>query len=309
MINRAIIRSKVIQLVYAYHSNGHRNLNSAEKELLFSLSKAYDLYQFLLVLMIEITEKEAALLEWGKSKRSPSAEELSPNMKFVNNLFIAQLRANNQLVAYRENEKRTWKNDSSILKSLTEQIKESSVYKQYMSDSEQTFEGDRDFWRKIYKSLFYHNEVIDDILEDMSLYWNDDKEIVDTFVFKTIKRLKQEEGPAAELLPEFSNPTDREYAIKLFHKTLLNIDYYSDLIREQVRNWDFDRIASMDIAIMQTAVAEMISFGDIPLCVTLNEYVELAKIFSTPRSASFVNGTLDKIAQRLVDERKILKIK
>ncbi|MFA6831842.1 MAG: transcription antitermination factor NusB [Bacteroidaceae bacterium] len=309
MINRAIIRSKVIQLVYAYHSNGHRNLNSAEKELLFSLSKAYDLYQFLLVLMIEITEKEVALIDWGKSKRSPSAEELSPNMKFVNNLFIAQLQSNKQLVAYRENEKRSWKNDSSILKTLTEEIKESSVYKQYMSDSEQTFEGDRDFWRKIYKSLFYHNEVIDDILEDMSLYWNDDKEIVDTFVFKTIKRLKQEEGENAELLPEFSNPTDRDYAIKLFHKTLLNIDYYSDLIKEQVRNWDFDRIASMDIAIMQTAVAEMISFGDIPLCVTLNEYVELAKIFSTPRSASFVNGTLDKIAQRLVDERKILKIK
>jgi len=309
MINRAIIRSKVIQLVYAYHSNGHRNLNSAEKELLFSLSKAYDLYQFLLVLMIEITEKEVALIDWGKSKRSPSAEELSPNMKFVNNLFIAQLQSNKQLVAYRENEKRSWKNDSSVLKTLTEEIKESSVYKQYMSDSEQTFEGDRDFWRKIYKSLFYHNEVIDDILEDMSLYWNDDKEIVDTFVFKTIKRLKQEEGENAELLPEFSNPTDRDYAIKLFHKTLLNIDYYSDLIKEQVRNWDFDRIASMDIAIMQTAVAEMISFGDIPLCVTLNEYVELAKIFSTPRSASFVNGTLDKIAQRLVDERKILKIK
>jgi len=309
MINRAIIRSKVIQLVYAYHSNGHRNLNSAEKELLFSLSRAYDLYQFLLVLMVEITEQEAALIEKGKSKRSPSADELSPNMKFVNNLFILQLQANKQLVEYRQDQKRTWKNDSFILKTLTEQIKETSVYKQYMSDSEQTFEEDRDLWRKIYKSLFYHNDAIDEALEDMSLYWNDDKEIVDTFVFKTIKRLKQEDAEKAELLPEYSNPTDREYAIKLFHKTLLNIEYYSDLIKEQVRNWDFDRIAIMDIAIMQTAVAEIISFGDIPLSVSLNEYVELAKIFSTPRSAGFVNGTLDKIAQRLVDERKILKIK
>ena len=309
MINRAIIRSKVIQLVYAYHSNGHRNLNSAEKELLFSLSKAYDLYQFLLVLMIEITEQEAAVIAKGMSKRSASHEELFPNSKFINNLFISQLQVNKQLVEYRENQKRTWTNDSSILKTLTEQIKESNAYKQYMSDSEQNFEGDRDFWRKIYKSLFYHNEIIDDALEDMSLYWNDDKEIVDTFVFKTIKRLKQEDGANAPLLSEFSNATDRDYAIKLFHKTLINIDYYSDLIKEQVRNWDFDRIATMDIAIMQTAVAEMISFGDIPLSVSLNEYVELAKIFSTPRSAGFVNGTLDKIAQRLVDERKILKIK
>lgn len=309
MINRAIIRSKVIQLVYAYHSNGHRNLNSAEKELLFSLSKAYDLYQFLLVLMIEITEQEAAVIAKGMSKKSASHEELFPNSKFINNLFIAQLQVNKQLVKYRENQKRTWTSDSSILKTLTEQIKESNAYKQYMSDSEQNFEGDRDFWRKIYKSLFYHNEIIDDALEDMSLYWNDDKEIVDTFVFKTIKRFKQEDGANAPLLSEFSNPTDRDFAIKLFHKTLLNIAYYSDLIKEQVRNWDFDRIATMDIAIMQTAVAEMISFGDIPLSVSLNEYVELAKIFSTPRSAGFVNGTLDKIAQRLVDERKIFKIK
>lgn len=176
-----------------------------------------------------------------------------------------------------------------------------------MGSDDDSYDADRELWRKIYRTLIQSNEDLDAILEEKSLYWNDDKEIVDTFVIKTIKRFDPANKANQELLPEFKDEEDRDFAVKLFRATILNADSYQRYMSETSRNWDFSRLAYMDVVIMQIAIAEMLTFPNIPLSVTINEYVELAKLYSTPRSGGYINGMLDAIARYLIETGKMLK--
>ena len=307
MINRVLIRLKIVQIVYAYYQNGGKNLDTAEKELFFSLSKAYDLYNYLLLLMVEVTKQANKKLNAAKNKLIPTKEELFPNTKFVENRFIAQLEVNKQLLDFAGNQKKTWENEADFVKSLCEQIMESDIYKEYMASETSSYEEDREVWRKIYKKIIFNNAELDQVLEDQSLYWNDDKEIVDTFVLKTIKRFEEKNGAKQELLPEFKDDEDQDFARRLFRRAILNSDYYRHLISENTKNWDLDRVAFMDVIIMQIALAEVLSFPNIPVSVSLNEYVEIAKLYSTPKSGGFINGTLDGIVNQLKKENKQTK--
>ena len=307
MINRVLIRLKIVQIVYAFYQNGGKNLDTAEKELFFSLSKAYDMYNYLLLLMVEITKQAERKQSAAKNKLLPTAEELYPNTKFVDNRFIAQLEMNKQLLEFSETQKKTWDNEAEFVKGLCEKIMDSDIYKEYMASETSSYEEDRELWRKIYKRIIFNNDELDQVLEDQSLYWNDDKEIVDTFVLKTIKRFDEKNGAKQELLPEFKDEDDQDFARRLFRRTILNADYYRHLISENTRNWDLDRVAFMDVIIMQIALAEILSFPNIPVSVTLNEYVEIAKLYSTPKSGSFINGTLDGIVNVLKKENKLTK--
>ena len=307
MINRVLIRLKIVQIVYAYYQNGGKNLDTAEKELFFSLSKAYDMYNYLLLLMVEITKQAERKQSAAKNKLLPTAEELYPNTKFVDNRFIAQLEVNKQLLEFSETQKKTWENESEFVKRLCEVIMNSDIYKEYMECATSSYEEDRELWRKIYKRIIFNNYELDQVLEDQSLYWNDDKEIVDTFVLKTIKRFEEENGADQPLLPEFKDDEDQDFARRLFRRSILNAEYYRHLISENTRNWDLDRVALMDIIIMQIALAEILSFPNIPISVTFNEYVEIAKLYSTPKSGSFINGTLDGIVKALKEENKLTK--
>lgn len=308
MINRVLIRLKIVQIVYAYYQNGSKNLDTAEKELFFSLQKAYDLYNYLLLLMVEVTRYAARRIDAGKNKLAPTKEELKPQMKFVQNKFVAQLSGNKQLLAFVETQKKTWDNEPEFIKSLYDKIVDSDIYKEYMNlTTSSSYADDRELWRKLYKTFIFNNEALDALLEDQSLYWNDDKEIVDTFVLKTIKRFDEINGEEQALLPEFKDDEDREFASRLFRRTILNMDYYRHLIGENTKNWDLDRIAFMDIVIMQIALAEILSFPNIPVSVSLNEYVEIAKLYSTAKSGGFINGTLDGIVNQLKKDGKLLK--
>lgn len=307
MINRVLIRLKIVQIVYAYYQNNSKNLDTAEKELFFSLSKAYDLYNYLLLLMVELTKYANKRISAGKNKYRPTREEMLPSMKFVENRFIAQLEVNKQLLEFCSNQKRTWDNDTDFLKKLFDKISASDIYKEYMESPDSSYAEDREFWRKVYKNFIFNNEELDQVLEDQSLYWNDDKEIIDTFVLKTIKRFDEKEGANQELLPEFKDDEDRDYARRLFRRTILNADYYRHLISDNTRNWDLDRVAFMDVVIMQIALAEILSFPNIPISVSLNEYVEIAKLYSTSKSGGFINGTLDGIVNQLKKEGKLTK--
>ena len=307
MINRVLIRLKIVQIIYAYYQNGGKNLDTAEKELFFSLSKAYDLYNYLLLLMVEVTKQANKKLNAAKNKLIPTKEELFPNTKFVENRFIAQLEVNKQLLDFAGNQKKTWANEADFVKSLCEQIMESDIYKEYMASETSSYEEDREVWRKIYKKIIFNNAELDQVLEDQSLYWNDDKEIVDTFVLKTIKRFEEKNGAKQELLPEFKDDEDQDFARRLFRRAILNSDYYRHLISENTKNWDLDRVAFMDVIIMQIALAEVLSFPNIPVSVSLNEYVEIAKLYSTPKSGGFINGTLDGIVNQLKKENKLTK--
>ena len=307
MINRVLIRLKIVQIVYAYYQNGGKNLDTAEKELFFSLSKAYDMYNYLLLLMVEITKQAERKQSAAKNKLLPTEEELHPNTKFVDNRFIAQLEVNKQLLEFSETQKKTWENESEFVKRLCEVIMNSDIYKEYMECATSSYEEDRELWRKIYKRIIFNNYELDQVLEDQSLYWNDDKEIVDTFVLKTIKRFEEENGADQPLLPEFKDDEDQDFARRLFRRSILNAEYYRHRISENTRNWDLDRVALMDIIIMQIALAEILSFPNIPISVTFNEYVEIAKLYSTPKSGSFINGTLDGIVKALKEENKLTK--
>lgn len=307
MINRALIRLKVVQIVYAYYQNGGKNLDTAEKELFFSLNKAYDLYNYLLLLMVEVTKYAEKCVLAGKSKMRPTPEELNPNMKFIENRFVAQLECNEQLCAFTETQKKSWDNDEEFVKSFYEKIQETEYYQEYMADPYRSYEADRELWRKIYKNLIFNNPELDALLEEQSLYWNDDKEIVDTFVLKTIKRFDVKLGAKQPLLPEYKDEEDQEYARRLFRRTILNADYYRHLMMENTRNWNLDRVAFMDLIIMQIALAEILSFPNIPVSVSLNESVELAKLYSTPKSPGFINGMLDAIVNQLKKEGKLTK--
>ena len=307
MINRVLIRLKIVQIVYAYYQNGGKNLDTAEKELFFSLSKAYDLYNYLLLSMVEVTKQANKRLNAAKNKLVPTKEELFPNTKFVENRFIAQLEVNKQLLEFSNNQKKTWENEADFVKTLCDKILESDIYKEYMASETSSYEEDRELWRKLYKNIIFNNIELDQVLEDQSLYWNDDKEIVDTFVLKTIKRFDEKNGAKQELLPEFKDEEDQDFARRLFRRTILNADYYRHLISENTKNWDLDRVAFMDVVIMQIALAEILSFPNIPVSVSLNEYVEIAKLYSTPKSGGFINGTLDGIVNSLKKENKLTK--
>ena len=307
MINRELIRLKVIQVIYAYYQNEGKNVEAAEKELFFSLSKAHDLYNYLLLLMVEVTRFADRRIDNRRHKLRPTYEDLNPNTRFIDNAFMAQLAANEQLAEYSENQKRSWEDESEFVKRLFERIEASGIYQEYMAKDSLTYEDDRELWRKLYRTFIAQNDEIDELLEEQSLYWNDDKAIVDTFVLKTIKHFEPEKGAEQKLLPEYKSDEDKEFARKLLHNAINNAETYRNLMEQNAKNWNMERLAFMDILIMQVALAEILSFPTIPTTVSLNEYVEIAKIYSTPKSGSFVNGMLDTIVNQLKKENKLRK--
>lgn len=306
MINRKLIRVKIVQLTYAYYQNGHHNMDTAEKELLFSLSKAYDLYNYLLGLIVAITQEERRRVDIATRRAEREGTE-TPSQRFAFNKFATQLEENKQLNLFMEDKKMSWENDVEAVRKLCDQIERSPLYQEYMMSDAENYETDRELWRRIYRTLIQGNEDLDAILEEKSLYWNDDKEIVDTFVLKTIKRFDPANKADQELLPEYDDTEDREYALKLFRSTILNADTYQRYMSETSRNWNFSRLAYMDVVLMQIAIAEMLTFPNIPISVTINEYVDLAKLYSTPKSGGYINGMLDAIARHLVDTGRLLK--
>ena len=306
MINREIIRIKIVQLTYAYYQNGNKNIDTAEKELFFSLSKAYDMYNQLLALIIAVTREAERRLEVmrAKAKREHTAE---PSPKFTLNRFALQLAGNKQLNDAISTQKYSWADEPEFVGKLLNQIEQTQFYKEYMDSSDDDYATDRELWRRLYRLLIMDNDDLDALLEEQSLYWNDDKAVVDTFVLKTIKRFDEKSGAGQELLPEYDSEEEKEYARKLFRATILNAEEYQRYMTEASRNWDFSRLAYMDVIIMQIALAEMLTFPTIPLTVTINEFVDLAKNYSTPRSFQYINGMLDAIARHLISTGRLAK--
>ena len=307
MINRVLIRLKVIQVIYAFYKNPGKSIKTAEDEVFFSLSKAYDLYKFLLLLIVAVTHYAEDRINFNMKKVRPTEEDLNPNLKFVNNRLMRQLESNETLLKFAEQSKVDWVNYSDFLRRLLDTIIESDIYKEYMASETSSYEEDKELWRKLYKAFIFDNEELDALLEDISLYWNDDKAIVDTFVVKTIKRFKEENGAEQELLPEYKDDEDIEYAHKLFRASIQNAEEYRRLMSDNSKNWDMNRLAFMDVIIMQTAIAEVLTFPQIPVNVSINEYVEIAKYYSTPKSGAFINGLLDSIIKNLKKDNRISK--
>ena len=299
MVNRILIRIKVVQIVYSYLVNKDKSIDTSEKELFFSLEKAYELYHRLLLLMIELTDAQNKRIENARFKYTATAADKNPDTRLINNRFIAQLRENKMLKEYVDRQSVSWVNEPDFIRILLDCLLASDLYKTYLTSEEDSYAVDQDFWKKAFKHIIVENEDLSEILEAQSLYWNDDLETISTFVLKTIKRFDQSKGAEQELLPMFKDDEDAEFAKMLFRKTLMNVDVNKALIDQHTKNWEIDRVAFMDIVIMLVAIAEIKSFPTIPVKVTLNEYIEIAKAYSTIKSGHFINGILDAIASQL----------
>lgn len=309
MINRALIRLKVVQLVYAYYQNEGKTTEVALKELDFSLQKAYDLYRSLLLLLVELRRlaerKENARI--AKNKRLGGAGTASSDKVFAENKFLLQLEANTALGEFAEKQKKSWAEEDVFLKKIYDAFLNEELFHHYIDKGEYNYESDREIIRKLYKTFIVNNPDFDALLEEQSLYWNDDKEIVDSFVLKTIKRFDEANGADQELLPAYAADEDQEFAGRLFTNTLERAAEVRRLISDNTKNWEFSRLAFMDVIIMQIALAEILTFKSIPLSVSFNEYLDIAKIYSTPRSSGYIHGMLDNIVKKLKADGVILK--
>lgn len=307
MINRILIRIKVLQIVYSFYQNGNNDLKVAENELLFSLRKSYDLYHYFLLLIIEVTNLQRRTLDAKKCKYMPTHAELNPNTRLVDNRFAAQVAENEALQKYVAEQGLSWVNDKEFVKNVLDIILASDLYNEYLDNENDSYETDKEFWRAVFKKLICGNEQIEEFLEDKSIYWNDDIGIVETFTLKTIKQFEEKSGSKQKLLPMFKDMEDQSFAIKLFRQSLLKGSEYRERINKHMKNWEAERIANMDLIIMQVALAEIMTFPTIPINVTLNEYIDTAKYYSTPKSGVFINGILDSIVSELKKEKVLLK--
>ena len=292
MINRKLIRIKTVQVAYSCCLNDVRRPEDGENILLSSLGTAYDLYNTMLTLMVEISRLGLRAHE-AQSSRARRLGLSEPSRKFVDNRFMLQLESNRQLQDNRKNQRLDWTNEEEFVRTLYNKVVDSDFY--------------RELWRKVYRYIIVDNDSIDELLEDVNIFWNDDRHIIDTFVLKTINRFTKDVDDSYPLLPEFRDGEDLEFARKLILQAMNGSDYYRSLISQNTRNWDMERVPLMDRVIMQVALAEITSCPTIPLSVSINEYIEIAKSYSTPNSARYINATLDNISKKLIAERKLIK--
>ena len=309
MINRVLIRTKVVQNLYSYMlTKPERTLSNALKDLETSLSKTYELYHYLLRLPVELTHIQEMRLDEARNKYMPSEEDLNPNMKFVNNRLVASLVSNDELSRYAEQHTVTWNDDPIFQRLMLDKILKSDLYKDYMANDEDSMANDSLLWQQLMKQVILPDENMADAIEQRSLFWTeDDMDMTVQFVNKTFRRIA--EGDEDAILPMYKDEEDSQFGRELFTATVSLMPENNALIDELVLSsrWDKNRIVLMDRIIMCAALAEVRTFDKIPTAVSLNEYIELAKNFSTPASGKFVNGILNNAVKQLQQDGTIFK--
>lgn len=307
MLNRRHIRTKVLQSVYAFSQSGNTDLANGEKELLFSLEKIYDLFLYHLLSFSELKDQLNKGIEASRNKLLPTQEDLNPNLKFVENPILTALCDNPRILEAARKRGIKWDEGRESLKKLITHFKESNRYKEYMDNSANDFENHQEIILKFYKKHFIENDLIHHFFEEKSIYWLDDWELVFLTVTKLIKNMKPGDEVDFEIPTLFNDYEDKQFAIDLFRKSILHMDKFDPLIAKTAQNWDIERIALMDILIMKMALTELEFFPNIPVRVTLNEFIEISKCYSTPKSNVFINGVLDKLVEYLKGENRLKK--
>lgn len=307
MISRRILRIKTLQLLYAYYKCPDSSINKAEKELFHSINKTYELYHYLILLLIEIADYANNRMEIGRQKNIPTAEDLHPNKKFIDNIVLNQFRTSTELNSYLNNKKLSWVNHPELIKKLYTKIRQSDYFLEYMKNPDFSYESEKEILYNIYTDDIATSEDLFNILEEQSIYWNDEAEFIIGIIIKTIKGFKENDKENIRLFPLFKNEDDVDFVKRLLRKTVIHKDEYLELIRKYTQNWEVERIAFMDTIILQLAITEVIEFTSIPTRVTFNEYLEIAKYYSTNKSSIFINGVLDKIIRYLKENNKFAK--
>lgn len=309
MINRVLIRTKVVQNLYSYVlTRPERTLAMALKDLDTCMHKTYELYHYLLRLPVELTHIQEMRIDEARNKYMPTEEELNPNLKFVNNRLVAALADNEVLKQYAQDHTITWNDDPIFERLMLDKVIKSDLYNDYMADDDDSMTADSLLWQQLMKQVILTDENMADAVEQRSLYWTeDDMDLIGQFVCKTFRRIA--DGEEQPIMPMFKDEEDSDFGKELFKAAVSMMPENNQLIDDlvQTSRWDKDRIVLMDRIIMCTALAELRTFDKIPTVVTLNEYIELAKNFSTPASGKFVNGILNNAVKQLRQEGKLIK--
>jgi len=309
MLTRRHIRVKVMQSLYAFNQSQNDNLATEEKFLLKSMQEMYDLFLLQLSLITEIREHAEVYLEKSQQKHLATNEEKDPNRKFIDNQIFQMLNENESIQKALEDHKiNHWKQDDEYVAIIWNEIRNSELYSEYMNTREGSFKDDKELIIQIFKEIIAPNEKLYDYLEDKKLTWVDDIPLVNTAALKFLQKLKESTGREKQIARLFKNDEDREFALKLFQKTYLNDEDLSEEMLGKTPNWDKDRIAEVDMVLIKMAICEFLKFSSIPVKVTINEYLEIAKEYSTPKSSIFINGVLDKLSKEYQTEGKLNKM-
>ena len=306
MLSRRVLRTKVVKAVYAHTQCEGLTPVASEKNLVLSIDRAYDLYFHLLALVPEIAEYAAERIRIGENKKLPTYDDLHPNRKFVENKVIARLNEDEELQAQLKARKLSWANHRDLIVALYNALIRQPFYQKYMLSPERSFREDAQLVSDIYMTMLEEFEPLDRVLEEQSILWNDDLGFLLTMVSRTILSMR-EAHEAIKLMPQFKSEEDLDYAKSLLRNAIAGFERISLLLDNSMQNWDIERVALMDQIILITAIAEAENFPSIPVRVTMNEYIDIAKCYSTDSSGGFINGLLDKIISRLTEEGKIVK--
>src|SRR5690554_6005166 len=309
MLNRRHLRIKILHALYAFEQSKDNNLTRAEKELFHSIQKMYDMYLFLMQIMIEIRDAAEIRIEEGKKKRLLTEEDINPNMRFVDNKLLKQLSENRALKTLSEKYKVNWMGEGELVRRLLKLISETEEYQVYMSAEETSYNADKEIIVRLFKRHIINHELLQFFFEEKSIFWIDDLDLVASMVLKTFKSFSEDSDEFFPLLPLWKEPEDEQGFVKtLFRKTIVQSNEHMELIKNYTDNWEIDRIALMDIILMKMALSEVREFKQIPKKVTLNEYIEISKYYSTPKSNTFINGVLDKLFSEMTEDGTIKKI-
>ncbi len=296
-------------MLYAMVQASGKTVAAAEKELFLSIEKMYEMYLFLLQVMIEVRRVADRKIEDNKNKRLPSEEDLNPNMRFVNNKLLHQLEENHSLTNAAEKNKVSWMGEGELIRKYYRTLVQSEEYKSYMEAPESDYAADKEIVVRFFKRHLVNLESFQFFFEEKSIFWSDDLDIVASMVIKTFKSFTEDSTPEMPILDLWKDPEDEiPFTQTLFRKTISEEKAHTELIQEIAENWETERIALMDMLLMRMALTEAKQFKQIPLKVTLNEYIEIAKYYSTPKSSTFINGVLDKLFSRLQEDGTIKKV-
>ena len=307
MLNRRHIRIKVMQSIYTMHQHQSDQLDKEEKFLFQSIENTQDLYLLLLSALVEIKKKEELYIDLASKKHLATKEERNPSLKFVHNKVLMAFANSAALEnALEERKIKNWQQNDDIILYLIESIKASALYERYMSNATSSFEDDRNFLADLYTEVIAPSEKLYDYLEDHKLTWLDDLPGINTLILKQIKQLKSERDVV--VIPEvYKDEDDKEFVKNLFRKTVLNEVELSKEYIDKTPNWDVERIAELDTIILKMAICELLKFPSIPTKVTINEYLEIAKEYSTPKSSIFINGILDNLVKEFEKDKRLTK--
>jgi len=313
MINRRLYRIKVMQALFAYFQDEYADINKEEKKLFISIDKLYELYIWQLSFLIAVFEFEKTRIEEAANKLLPTEEDLKPNTRFIDNKLIAIISENNELQKMEKQFHISWVDYEDIIRSVLTSIKESEDYAEYMRVfKNNNFNDDRNFLYKIFTGIIIESSLLKQFFEEKSIYWADDFDTISYMLSKTIKSLKSNHKPEDSLFDNGKKDADdekedRAFVRDLFRKTIIHSNEFMEIIAVKTSNWEVERIALMDMVLCRMALAEVTCFPSIPVKVTLNEYIEIAKMYSTPKSSVFINGVLDKLFEELKEQGKIKK--